>query len=83
MIKTSSDLLLKSLVIFGKIRKCSPTFVWPSEILENRQKSSHWYGSQCNKQNNKYMVACRCGISLLVFNFISQSFVVFTREISC
>ena len=33
-------------------------------------------------QRKKYMVACRYGISLLVFNFISHSFAALTSEIS-
>ena len=33
-------------------------------------------------QQNKYMVACRYGISSLVFNFISHLFAAFTYEAS-
>ena len=33
-------------------------------------------------QQTKYMVACRYGISSLIFNFISHSFAVFTYEAS-
>ena len=81
MVKTSLDLSQKSMAIFGNLQKCSENFWKYSCVLLTTFGEYSEYVYVTNKIIH-YMVTWRNGISLLMFNSMSHSFVALTHEIS-
>lgn len=74
--------LRQSSLIFANLRKFAE-IVWKRScrIFDNLQKFSESGLIYKKKKKKKCIVACRNGISLLLFNFTSHDFTPLTREI--